>query len=592
LGLVQSFSSRKFSVDELHHEAVSKQLGHLLAHPAFSCAPRLSSLLRYIVQETLAGRGKELKEYTLGVAVLGRGSQFDPRLDSIVRVQASKLRARLTAYYKDAGVNDAILIELPPGSYEPRIIPHGSKVEVPRQAGTVAVLPFANLGPEPDTEYLSNGLAEEIIDRLGSIPGLRVVARTSAFQFKDKGGNIREIGRALGAQYLIEGAIRKSQDRFRVNARLIDASTGYQVWSHAYDDTPGDLFSLQTAIADAIGEALGGGNSRSPADAVVNGVPSDAYHLYLRGRFHRNQWTLQGCEKSIECFERALGLARNSAQILAALSEAEVLRTIVAAIPAARHMDSARAAAEQAIAIDNRCAQAHLSLGWIHHIYDWHWDSGLAEFERALAVNPSLAEAWHLKGLFLALRQRATEADESFKRALELDPLSLVIQSHAALVPYFADRLEQAESLAQAARATEPNFAEAHWVLGWIYERQERYLEALDSFRMAVQFGGENPTILGDIAFLHTRLEDSAPALEIIARLKTGFPRPHPAASSLARVYLGLGERAKANAWLAEAFEARDLMLPWACADRRYQNMWALPAFSGFRERILGPLAR
>lgn len=579
-------------MDAPQQEAVRKQLRHLLAHPAFSGAPRLSSLLRYIVEETLAGRGKQLKEYTLGVAVLGRGSHFDPRLDSIVRVQASKLRARLAAYYKDAGANESILIELPSGSYEPRIVPNLSQPDAPRQAGTVAVLPFVNLGPEPDTEYLSDGLTEEIIERLGTIPGMRVVARTSAFQFRDKGGNIREIGRALGAQYLIEGSIRKSQSRFRVNARLIDAMTGYQVWSDAYDETPDDIFSLQTAIAGAIGAALGGGNSRSPRQGVVGGLSIEAYHLYLRGRFHRNQWTLEGCEKSIACFEHALSLAPNSAQILAAVSEAEVLRTIVAAIPAPRHMGSARAAAERAIALDDRCAQAHLSLGWIHHIYDWQWDSGLAEFDRALAVNPNLAEAWHLKGLFLALRQRATEADEAFRRALELDPLSLVIQSHVALVPYFADKLDEAESRAQAARVMEPNFAEAHWVLGWIYEQQGRYREALDSFRMAVQFGGENPNLLGDIGFVHTRLEDSARAREIVVRLATSFPPPHPAASSVARVYLGLGERATANTWLEQAFEARDLMLPWACADRRYKDMWSLPAFSGFRQRILGSAAR
>jgi tetratricopeptide (TPR) repeat protein len=297
---------------------------------------------------------------------------------------------------------------------------------------------------------------------------------------------------------------------------------------------------------------------------------------------------MEGCEKSVECFDRALSLEPESAQILAALSEAQVLRTIVGAIPAARHMGQARAAAERAIALDDRCAQAHLSLGWIHHIYDWRWDSGLAEFDRALAVNPSLAEAWHLKGLFLALRQRVAEADESFKRALELDPLSLVIQAHTALVPYFAGKLGEAESRAQAARAMEPNFAEAHWVLGWTYEGQGRYREALKAFQMAVQFGGENPSILGDIAFMHARLGDSERAREIVAQLEASFPRPHPAASSLARVYLGLGERDRSNAWLEEAFESRDVMLPWACADARYEDVWTLPAFSGFREKILG----
>ncbi len=576
------------SQDGIEQQAVREQLAHMLAHTAFSGAPRLSSLLRFLVGETLDGRGNQLKEYTLGVAVFGRGNRFDPRLDSIVRVEASKLRTRLATYYKDAGANDPILIELPRGSYAPRIMPRDRAKDATRPAGAIAVLPFINLGPEVEAEYLSDGLTEEIIDRLGTIPGMRVVARTSAFQFKNKSGNIQEIGRVLGADYLMEGSIQKSSDRFQIRARLIDAATGYRVWSHAYDEKPGDIFRLQTAIADAIGVAFGGKISLVPEKGGRSELSVEAYHLYLRGRFHRNQWTLEGCEKSIECLEGALSLEPESAQILAALSEAQVLRTLVAAIPATRHMDMAREAAERAIALDDCCALAHLSLGWVLQIYDWQWEAALAELGLALEVNPSFAEAWHLKGIFLALRQRTAEAEASFQRAREFDPLSLVIQAHAALPPYFAGNFAEALSRAHAALALESLFPETHWVLGWIYEAQHRYQEALEEFQKTLQLGGENPTILGDIAFLHGRLGDGERAREIAVRLETGFPRPHPAGSSLARVYFGLGENQRANAWLEEAWEARDLMLPWACVDRRYQEMWSLPAFSSFREQILG----
>src|SRR3954451_12744550 len=232
------------NLDVTGQHAARTQLEKVLAHSMFSGAPRLSSLLRYLLEETLAGRGDQLKEYTLGVAVLGRGSGFDPRLDSIVRVEASKLRARLETYYKNAGAKDDILIELPRGSYVPRIVPRAREVDAPRAAGAIAVLPFVNLGPEPDNEYLSDGLTEEIIDRLGTVPGMRVVARTSAFQFKEKGGNVQEIGRALGAEHLIEGSIRKSQNRLRVSARLIEAATGYRVWSRVYEQQLDDVFGL------------------------------------------------------------------------------------------------------------------------------------------------------------------------------------------------------------------------------------------------------------------------------------------------------------------------------------------------------------
>lgn len=581
------------SQDDAGQQAVREQLERMLAHTAFSGSPRLSSLLSFVVGETLNGRGDQLKEYTLGVAVFNRGSRFDPRLDSIVRVEASKLRTRLANYYKDAGANDPIVIELLRGSYAPRMVwrSHGAGITQP--TGAIAVLPFVNLAPEPDEEYLSDGLTEEIIDRLGMIPNLRVVARTSAFQFKGKSGDVQQIGRVLGAGYLIEGSIRKHQNRFRVITRLINAGTGYQLWSHAYDESLDDIFGIPTAIANGIAAALSGQRDPSHATPKIQELATEAHQFYLRARFHRNQWTLEGFKKSVDYFQRALRLSPNSAQILAALSEAETNRALLSGlVPHAKQVEHARSYAEQALAIDAQCPQAHLSLGWILQLYDWQWESAEAEFDRALALNPSFAEAWHLKGISLAVRRRANEAEESFRRAIAFDPLSRVIQTHIALVPYFSGDLHQAELRIQAALSLDAQFAEPHWILGLIQERQGRYLEAVEELRVAIQLGGENPVILGDIAFVHTLLGDFQTARQIATQLETGFPRPHPAASNLARVYLGLGEPETSNAWLEEAFMTRDFMLPWACADPRYEGMWSLPAFSGLREQILGAAAR
>ena len=524
-------------------QAVREQLERMLAHTAFSGAPRLSSLLRFIVGETLDGRGDQLKEYTLGVAVFNRGSRFDPRLDSIVRVEASKLRARLASYYDDAGANDPIVIELPRGRYAPRVAQRSRRARTAPTTDAIAVLPFANLTPEADAEYLSDGVTEEIIDRLGMIPGMRVVARTSAFQFKGKSGDVQEIGRLLGAGYLIEGSIRKQQNRFRVNARLIDAATGYRVWSHAYDEPLNDIFGVPIAIANGIAAVLSGQHAPSTALPHLQELSTEAHQLYLRGRFHRNQWTLEGFEKSVDYLERALRLSPNSSQILAALSEAETNRALLSGlVPNAKSIQHARAYAEQALAFDANCPQAHLSLGWIHQLYDWQWESAEAEFDQALALNPSFAEAWHLKGLVLAVRRRVSEAEDSFRQAIQFDPLSRVIQTHTALVPYFSGDLDQAEALIAAALSLDAQFAEPHWILGLIEERQGRYARALEELRIAIQLGGENPVILGDMAFVHTLLGDCDSARRIVTQLKNGFPRPHPAASNLARVYLGLGK--------------------------------------------------
>lgn len=274
------------TLDATQLDAAWNQLERIISSSAFSCAPRLSSLLRYIVTETLAGRGDQLKEYRLGVEALGRASSFDPRLDSIVRVEASKLRSRLAAYYKEAGANDAVLIELPRGSYAVQITARKWSVDAP-PVRTVAVLPFVNHGPDTDAEYLADGLTEELIDRLGAAPAMRVVARTSAFQFKGNAGNIREIGRVLGASYVIEGSVRKSAGRLRVNARLIDAESGYQLWSRTFDETVEDIFGVQITLASAIGAAFGA--HIPPENAANNGLGTEAYRAYLRGRFHRSQ---------------------------------------------------------------------------------------------------------------------------------------------------------------------------------------------------------------------------------------------------------------------------------------------------------------
>ncbi len=290
----------------------------------------------------------------------------------------------------------------------------------------------------------------------------------------------------------------------------------------------------------------------------------------------------------MECFQHALACEPNSARFLGALSEAQTVRAMLGDLSPAEHLRVARDNALRAIAIDERCAHAHLSLGWIHHLHDWDWESGQAEFARASQLNPSFAEAYHLEGVFFALRQRVAEAEEAFAKALELDPLSLVIRTHTAMVPFFAGDLAEAESRLRAAINMDPNFAEAHWNLAMVYERRESYRVAIKTFEKAIQLGGENPTLLADLAFVHARAGNLDQARDILRRLESGSPRPHPAAASLARIYLALGDASRSNACLEEAFESRDAMLPWVCADPRYQCLWTSPALSGFRERMLG----
>lgn len=580
-------------VDPEKHDAVHAQLQRMLAHPIFSNSKRLSSLLRHVVEQTLASRADELKEYTLGLEVFGRGSRFDPRLDSIVRVEASKLRSRLTTYYKDPGSGDPIEIQLPRGSYVPVITCREPLPAQHRAPGSIAVLPFLNLSLDEDGEYFADGITEEVINRLGSVAGLRVVSRTSAFQFKGKTGDIQDIGARLRADYLMEGSVRKSGEQLRVTAQLIEVRSGYQLWSQAWDETLAEVFAIQKAIASAICVALGQALTIQPTIVNGEGKPAsmDAYRAYLRARFHRNQWTPEGYSRSIEHYQKALEHEPDYVQALAGLSEAYTLRTIIGDVAPGPYLELARVAAMRALALRQSSPQAHLSLAWIYYVYDWKWEQGDAEIRHALAAEPSFAEAYHLRGILLGVRGRHREAAQSMSTALQLDPLSLVINTHKALITYFSCDFTTAEHQIQSALLLDPNFVEAHWILAWIYERQGRYGQALGKLQTVVQLSTELPLILTDKICVYALMGDAARARELLGQLVGACSSLGAAATGIAKAYFLLGDYTESAAWLERAFKERDILLPWICGDPRYEGLWTLPALQSFRQRFIASAA-
>jgi adenylate cyclase len=579
--------------DPQRQQDVRAQLQRILIHPTFSHAKRLSCLLRYVVEQALAGRADELKEYTLGLEVFGRGTHFDPRLDSIVRVEASKVRSRLTAYYMDVGAKDPIVIQLPRGSYIPLITRHAPLAARQHAPGAIAVLPFVNLSLDADGEYFADGTTEEVINKLGSVASLRVVSRTSAFQFKGTTGDIRDIGARLGADYVVEGSVRKSAEQLRVTAQLIEVRSGYQLWSQGYDQTLTQVFAIQQEIASAICAALGQALPTRPNALTAEGTPESmhAYRAYLRARFHRGQWTPEGASRSIEYFQKALEYQPDSVAALAGMAEAYTLRAISGDVAPGPYMELARGAAMRALSLSPDSAQAHLAMAWIYHVYDWQWQQGDAEIRDALALEPSFADAHHLNGILLGLRGRFREASQSFVTALQLDPLSLVINTHAALIPYVAGDFTKSEDQLRSALSMDPHFAEAHWMLGWIYERQQKYGEALNELQTAVQLSKENPNLLGDMACVHALMGDRRLARDLLIKLVGAGHPPHPAATAIARIHLLLDEPHESNAWLGNAFEARDVLLPWICGEPRYEGLWALPALQSFRQRFIASAA-
>ena len=293
--------------------AVRQHLSRILSSRGFSSSERLCKFLQFTVEKALIGEGDQLKESVLGIEAFDRKPGYDPKVDPIVRVQAHRLRAKLADYYKNEGSDDTVRIDLPKGAYVPAFRSQGREAITQQEAPALeanrglVVLPFVNLSQDEDNEFFSDGLTEELINALTQVRGLRVVARTSAFAFKGKQQDIRDIARTLGVEAVLEGGVRRSGSKLRVTVQLISAADGCQLWGRRYDRRIADVFAIQEDIAQSIVEALKIELTRLPSRPVKTYTrDTEAHHLYLKGRYWHHRWTVNNSARAIGFFEEAL----------------------------------------------------------------------------------------------------------------------------------------------------------------------------------------------------------------------------------------------------------------------------------------------
>jgi adenylate cyclase len=348
---------------------VRRQLARIFASPQFVNTVRLQRFLEVTVEWTLAGRGDELKEYTLGREAFDRGDDYDPRNDSIVRVEAQRLRGKLRDYYASGGRTDPVTIALKPGSYVPAFTWAAQAVLTmppappPADRNTVAVLPFTNLSPEPEQDYFCDGITEDIINELTSIRELNVVGRTSTFAFKGSRIDLREIGARLSAGTVIEGSVRKAGDMLRVSAKIIDAESGRALWSESFDRRTGDVFAIEDEIAGAIAGTLRV-TLAVPHNGERHGAPGfEAYSLYLKGRHAWNQMTPSGYADAIDLYSRAVSLYPDYALPYSGLADCYSWLAMWGLRRPHEMFPKAKRAALEALRIEARLAHAYASLG-------------------------------------------------------------------------------------------------------------------------------------------------------------------------------------------------------------------------------------
>ncbi len=600
-------------------ESIRAELDRILSSPSFSGAENHIRFLRFVVEETLQGRGNHLKEYLVGVEVFSRGPSFDPRLDSIVRVEARRLRARLAGYYQTAGAARAVVIEFRKGSYSPVFRPvaaepvfrdskprfrlwpgvavslvlaaaayllvpkRGPAGPSPTSDPSVAVLPFLDMSAARDQGYFCEGIAEEITDALSRLPGLRVAARTSAFEFKGKNVDIREIARRLNVNTLLEGSVRQAGDRLRITAQLINAADGFHIWSETYERGIRDVFAIQDEISQSIVNAL------KPKFAVPSGLPllkhytqdQEAYSLYLKGRYKSVQ-PKDWAERAIGYFQQAVTKDPNLAPAWAGLAEAQLTLALNNEALPRDKLARAREAAKRALAIDDRLPDAHVWMAYVTWLENWDWLGARREFQRAIELNPSSEDAAIGYALWLAHSGRTDAALEQIERLQVNQPLSLRAASQQASILYFNRQYDRVMEVCKRFVASNPDAKIMNYWLGRALADKSMLPEAIAAMESA---RGRGYGMLGNLYARAGRREDALRLLDRALHSKDEYVSP----VSVAHVYMGLGDRRQALKWLEKGYEDRTFSITTLKVEPAFDSLRTDPAFQSLVTRLHVP---
>jgi serine/threonine-protein kinase len=552
--------------EDRNHALIREELTRVLSSSGFARNERLSRFLRFLIERHLDHRDEEIKESLIGIEVFGRRPDYDPKLDSIVRTEAARLRARLLEYYADAGSRNTVTIEVPKGAYRP-VIRNRRQTKPPHRrwlsvalAGCaaaaitigwlrvranpmpvrMAVLPLENLSPDRDSQYFADGLTDELISSLSAISGLEVRSRTSSFAVQEKPRNIHLIAKELDVDYILEGSVTRATEHVRIDVRLIRVRDDVAVWLATFDRPLADVIAVQDDISRGIVNNLRLHLGRRQRQYEIS---VDAYDLYLRGRA-LSQQNHPLLFQSIPYFQKAITADPSFAPAYAALASMYAFRSVQFALD---HPDDElprmRAAAETAIRLDPLLAEAHDALGMIH-AHDSRWQQAEEDFRHSIELDPSRSATHFDFGTWLLwVLGRNEEAIQQLRLAQNADPLSPLVRIFLGFTLISAERYEEAAvacsgspagtagrnlCLARArfgqghagdairlmtdSSSSELNNPETRGFLGYFYARAGRREEAA-ALANASHYANEQ-------ALIYAGLEDKERTLEALERMR------------------------------------------------------------------------
>lgn len=480
--------------------------------------------------------------------------------------------------WKTVAVATAVLVLIAVGVFA--VLRRNSEGSASDGGTSIVVLPFADHSPDRNQEYFADGVSEELMVLLADIPGLKVVGRTSAFAFKNKDVDAREIADRLNVNAILSGSVRRSADQLRITAQLMDARTGYEMWSETYQRPVAAAFDIQQDIAGAIAMRLRG-QLAEKAGAPHGSVTDDAeaYNLYLRGRFEWHKRTEAGMRNAVMYLTQATRRAPNYARAHAGLGDAYAVLGFYDYLPPRTAFPNAKSAALRALALDPTLAEAHSTLGYVALYHEWNWQEAERQFRRSIELDARYSTAHQWYANFLTAMGRFDEGVREMRLAQDIDPLSLIANAALGWVWYYGGEYERAIAQLNQTLELNDNFELAHLWRGLALQELQRFPEARQSVERAVQLSRGSAISTALLAQLYARQGDPARARQMLDSLASAQNKRYTPAYEIAKVHLALGDRAAALRWLRRARDERSHSIAFLRVDPQLKELRGDPEF-------------
>jgi len=452
---------------------------------------------------------------------------------------------------------------------------------------SIAVLPFVDMSPAKDQEYFSDGMSEELLNLLSKIPTLKVISRTSSFFFKGKNLDVRKIGENLGVGNILEGSIRKSGNTIRITAQLIEVKNGTHLWSETYDREMKDVFALQDEISKMIVDILKIELTGKHASQLARGFTknTEAYEDYLKGRYHWNMRTDDGIKKAIGYFEDAIKKDSNYAAAYAGLADTYLTLFDYDLMSIDESTSKAKDAAQRALKINPMLAEAHNSLAHIN-LHEWKWESAEKGFQRTIELDPAYVLAHHWYALCLTAIGKSNEAVNEMKKAKELDPLSTRINADLGMAYLAAGKFDEAIDQEKNTIELNPKASGAFWIRGMAYQQKKMFGEAIKDYRYALELSPEDQNYLAALGHVYASSGNTSAARNILDTLFALNKKEHVSPFFIALVYAGLNDKEKGLEWLEKAYEEKSGSVRYLKMEPRLQNLRNEPRYSALMKKI------